>query len=58
MKNKELTFSEAQLKLEEIVSKIESNEIDLEALSIKLKEAKELVKFCEEKLRTFEENTK
>jgi len=46
------------LKLEEIVSKIESNEIDLEALSIKLKEAKELVKFCEEKLRIIEENTK
>lgn len=51
----EITYSQAQQKLEEIVAQMESNEIDLEALSVKLIEAKELVKLCETKLRGIEE---
>jgi exodeoxyribonuclease VII small subunit len=51
---KEITYSQAQQKLEEIVSQMENNEIDLETLSVKLIEAKELVKLCETKLRNIE----
>ena len=52
---KEITYIQAQLKLEEIVAQMENNEIDLETLSVKLIEAKELVKLCETKLRNMEE---
>ena len=51
----EITYSQAQKKLEEIVAQMENNEIDLETLSVKLIEAKELVKTCETKLRNIEE---
>ncbi len=51
----EITYSQAQKKLEEIVAQMENNEIDLETLSVKLIEAKELVKLCETKLRNIEE---
>jgi len=52
---KEITYSQAQQKLEELVAQIENNEIDLEKLSVKLIEAKALVKLCETKLRNIEE---
>jgi exodeoxyribonuclease VII small subunit len=55
---KEITYSQAQQKLEEIVAQMENNEIDLETLSVKLIEAKELVKLCETKLRNIEEMLK
>ena len=51
----EITYIQAQQKLEEIVAQMENNEIDLETLSVKLIEAKELVKLCETKLRNIEE---
>ncbi len=51
----EITYSQAQQKLEEIVAQMENNEIDLETLSVKLIEAKEFVKLCETKLRNIEE---
>ncbi len=54
----EITYSQAQQKLEEIVTQMENNEIDLETLSGKLIEAKELVKLCETKLRNIEEKIK
>ncbi|MFZ4796516.1 MAG: exodeoxyribonuclease VII small subunit [Bacteroidia bacterium] len=53
--SQEITYSQAQQKLEQIVSQMENNEIDLETLSVKLIEAKELVKLCETKLRNIEE---
>jgi len=52
---KEITYNQAQQKLEEMVAQMENNEIDLETLSVKLIEAKELVKLCEIKLRNIEE---
>lgn len=55
---KEITYSQAQQKLEEIVAQMENNEIDLETFSVKLIEAKELVKLCENKLRNIEETIK
>jgi exodeoxyribonuclease VII small subunit len=54
--NKEITYSQAQQKLEEMVAQMENNEIDLETLSQKLVEAKALVKLCEVKLRNIEDS--
>ena len=54
--NKEITYSQAQQKLEEMVAQMENNEIDLETLSQKLIEAKALVKLCEVKLRKIEDS--
>jgi len=54
--SQEITYSQAQQKLEEIVAQIENNEIDLETLSQKLVEAKTLVKLCETKLRKIEDS--
>lgn len=54
--SKEITYSQAQQKLEEMVAQMENNEIDLETLSQKLVEAKALVKLCEVKLRNIEDS--
>lgn len=54
--SKEITYSQAQQKLEEMVAQMENNEIDLETLSQKLIEAKALVKLCEVKLRNIEDS--
>ncbi len=54
--NQEITYSQAQQKLEEMVAQMENNEIDLETLSQKLVEAKTLVKLCETKLRKIEDS--
>ena len=37
-------------RLEEIVTRIDSNELDIDSLGESLKEAQELIKFCREKL--------
>lgn len=54
--SQEITYSQAQQKLEEMVAQMENNEIDLETLSQKLVEAKALVKLCETKLRKIEDS--
>jgi exodeoxyribonuclease VII small subunit len=54
--SQEITYSQAQQKLEEMVAQMENNEIDLETLSQKLVEAKALVKLCEVKLRNIEDS--
>lgn len=48
------SYNEAVKRLESIVSKIESGETDIDALSSQLKEAKELVAFCKKKLTKVE----
>ncbi len=50
MKDSELTYSQAKQELEEIVSAIESGELDVDALTEKVKRASELIAFCKEKL--------
>ena len=50
MKYSELTYSQAKQELEEIVSAIESGELDVDALTEKVKRASELIAFCKEKL--------
>lgn len=47
---KKETYEQAMAKLEQIVSQIENSELDIDQLSIKLKEAQGLVAFCKKKL--------
>ena len=53
MKN-ELTYSEAFSKLEIIVEQLEDGNIQLDKLSMKVKQASELITICEIKLRKIE----
>ncbi|MDR0333967.1 MAG: exodeoxyribonuclease VII small subunit [Dysgonamonadaceae bacterium] len=45
-----MTYIEAKNELEQIVQSIESNELDVDALTDKVKRAAELISFCKEKL--------
>lgn len=49
MKKKE-TYSEAVARLEKIVSQIDNNELEIDALAEKIKEANEIIAFCTDKL--------
>ena len=50
MAAKKQTYEQAMKRLEEIVTRIDSNELDIDSLGESLKEAQELIKFCREKL--------
>ena len=50
----DLKYSKAIEKLEEIVNKIESEEIDVDELSAKVKEAVGLIKTCKSKIEKAE----
>ena len=52
---KDQTYSDAMKRLEEIVRKIESGEMDIDSLEENLKEAKQLVAFCKGKLQHVED---
>jgi len=58
MAKKELSYNEAYVRLEEIEAAIESNSLDVDDLSDKLKEASALLKICKEKLFKVNEETK
>lgn len=47
---KEIKYDEAVRQLEEIVSRMESDELDVDSLSQQLKTAQKLIKICKEKL--------
>ncbi|MFQ3573377.1 MAG: exodeoxyribonuclease VII small subunit [Thermodesulfovibrionales bacterium] len=53
--HKDLTYLKALNELKEIVSNIESQEIDIDVLTEKVKRATELINFCRHKLRSTEE---
>ena len=55
---KKMTYNEAYSRLQEILSQIESNQLDVDQLSEKLKETSELLKLCKEKLFVANEETK
>ena len=55
MEESALTYSQAKQELEEIVSAIESGELDVDALTEKVKRASELIAFCKEKLTKTDE---
>lgn len=52
------TYSEAMKRLETIVARIESNELDIDQLGSQLQEAQKLIKFCREKLYKADEEIK
>ena len=51
----DLRYEEALSQLETIVSKMESNEYDIDELAAQLKTAQRLIKFCKDKLTKTEE---
>jgi exodeoxyribonuclease VII small subunit len=55
MTKKEFSFSDAVQKIEEILKNIESGELDIDRLSSEVKRASDLIKQCQKKLRTTEE---
>ena len=50
----EIKYSKAMEKLEEIINKIENEEIDVDELSAKVKEAVGLIKMCKERIEKAE----
>ena len=50
MAAKKMTYEEAMKKLETIVEQIESDELDIDSLSAKLKEAQTLMAYCKDRL--------
>ena len=55
MTKKEFSFNDAVLKIEEILKNIESGELDIDKLSSEVKKASELIRECQKKLKTTEE---
>jgi exodeoxyribonuclease VII small subunit len=53
---KKQTYESALNELQSIISEIENDEIGIDQLSVKVKRAAELLKFCQQKLRTTEED--
>ncbi len=58
MAKKQPTYEEALLRLQQIVDGLENNELDIDSLSERLKEAQELLKFCKERLQKVEKDIK
>ena len=58
MAAKKETYTEAMKKLEAIVARIESGELDIDQLGENLKEAQRLIKFCKDKLYKADEEIK
>ena len=57
-KSRQLTYSQAWKELEEIINEIESEEINVDVLTEKVKRASYLIKFCKGRLRNTEEEVK
>lgn len=55
MTKKEMKFSEAMREVETILSRMEKGEMDIDELTSGVRRATELIKFCQKKLRTTEE---
>ena len=51
MAKKKETYSQAMARLETIVRQVDSNELEIDELVEKIKEAKEIFAFCSEKLK-------
>ncbi len=55
MSKKQQTYNEAIIEIENIISKIENQELDIDELSINVKRVAELLNFCKLKLKSTEE---
>ena len=51
MVKKKETYSQAMARLETIVRQVDSNELEIDELVEKIKEANEIIAFCSEKLK-------
>ncbi|MBR0523330.1 MAG: exodeoxyribonuclease VII small subunit [Prevotella sp.] len=54
----QVKYEEAMRQLEEIVEKIENNELDIDQLTSQLKKAKEFITLCKDKLVKTDEELK
>ena len=50
MVRKDLKYEEAMATLEQIVARMENNELNLDTMSEELKKAQQLIKLCKDKL--------
>lgn len=55
---KEIKYEEALKQLEDIVDKMENDELDIDSLSEQLKTAQKLIKVCKDKLTKTDEEIK
>ena len=55
MAKKEFSFDEAVIEIGDILRNIESGELDVDKLSVEVKRASELIKQCQKKLRSTED---
>lgn len=55
MAKKEFSFNQAVKDIENILNRIESGDLDLDKLSDEVKRASELIKQCQKKLKSTEE---
>ena len=55
MAKKEFSFNEAVTEIEDILQNIESGDLDVDKLSVEVKRASELIKQCQKKLRSTED---
>ena len=55
---KEIKYEEALKQLEDIVDKMENDELDIDSLSEQLKTAQKLIKVCKDKLTKADEDIK
>ncbi len=58
MEEKKQTYEQGMKRLEEIVSRMENNELDIDSLGDSLKEAQTLIRFCRDKLYKADEEIK
>jgi exodeoxyribonuclease VII small subunit len=56
--DKKMTYAEAVDRLQKIVAAIESNELEIDQLTEKLKEAQILIAFCKDKLTRTNDDVK
>lgn len=55
MAKKEFSFNDAVSEIEEILQNIEGGELDVDKLSVEVKRASELIKQCQKKLKSTED---
>jgi len=55
MAKKDFSFKDAVTDIEKILKEIESGELDIDKLAIEVKRASELIRQCQKKLRTTED---
>ena len=55
MPKKQLTYSDAIVEIEDIISRIENQELDIDELSSNVKRVAELLNFCKQKLKNTED---